>query len=115
MTCSAFAILVLVVWKRDFEVRNKGFSFCGHKERFAKTGKRKARSISRAWLDVAIRTDPRRGPFAREELPAMAVDARLMIGKLGNIGKGVFANGLPVLRREFVAGLAFEPVPLVDV
>ena len=46
----------------------------------------------------------------------MAVDARLVIGKLGNVGKSViFANGFPVLRRELVAGLAFEPVLLVEV
>ena len=115
MTRSAFAVLVLVVWKGDFEIGNKVFSFCRRKERFAKTGKRKARRISRARFDVAIRTDPRRGSFACEELPSMTVDARLMIGKLSDIGKGFFADDVPVLRRKLVTRLAFELVFLAGV
>ena len=46
----------------------------------------------------------------------MTVDARLVIGKLGNIGEGIlFANDIPIRRREFVTRLAFEPVLLVEV
>ena len=65
---------------------------------------------------MAIRTDPWRGSFAREELPSMAVDTRLVIGKLNDIRKGIlFADDVPVLRREFVTGPTFEPVLLVEV
>jgi hypothetical protein len=107
---------MLVVWKTDFEIGKKFFSFCRRKERFAKTGKRKAGRISRTRFDMAIRTDPWRRPLAREELPSMAVDARLVIGKLNDIRKGIlFADDVPVLRREFVTGPTFEPVLLVEV
>lgn len=96
VTSGAFAILMLVVRKRDFEIGNKVLPFRGRKERFAKTGKRKTRRIARTRLNVAIRTDLRRGSFAREELPAMTLDARLVIGKLSNIRKGVLANRFPI-------------------
>jgi len=110
------AVLVFVMRESDSEIRNKFFSPCRRPKRSAQTGKRKARRITRTCFDVAIRTDPRRGSFAREELPAMAVDTRLVIGKLSNIGKGIlFADDIPVLRRKFVTGLAFEPVVLVEV
>ena len=66
---------------------------------------------------MAVRTDPRRGSFARKELLTVTVDARLMIGKLGNVGKRIalFANEFPIRGRKLVARFARQPMLLVAV
>ena len=111
------AVLVFVVWKGDSEIRNKVSSPGRRPKRCAKTRKRKARRISRACFDVTIRTDARRRTFTRKELLPVTRDARLVLGKLGDIRKRValLAHGFPVVRRKFMTGLAFELVILVDV
>ena len=83
---------MFVFWEEDLELRNKVFPFC-------QAGKGKARSVSRAYLDVTVRTDPWRRPLAREELFPMTLDTRLMIRKLRNIRKGISlgANKFPIL------------------
>lgn len=59
---------------------------------------------------MAVRTNDRRRALAREELRAVAVEARIVFGKIRYIGKCViaFANFFPVLRGEFVARAAVE-------
>ena len=111
------AVLVFVMWKSDSEIRNKFFSPCRRPKRCAKTRKRKARRVSRARFDVAIRADARRGSFTRKELLPVTRDARLVFGKLGDIRKSValFAHGFPVWRGEFMTGLTLEPVLRVGV
>jgi len=92
------AVLVFVMRESDSEIRNKFFSPCRRPKRGAQTRKRKARRISRARFDVAIRADARRRPLTRKELRPVTGDARLVLGKLGDIRKSValFAHGFPV-------------------
>jgi hypothetical protein len=61
---------------------------------------------------VTIRADARRGSLACKELLPVTRDTRLVLGKLGDIGKSValFAHCFPVWRRKFMTGLTFEPV-----
>ena len=104
-----FAKLMLVVRKKHVEVRHEVSPFGRNQKWLAQTRKRKTRSVARAGFDVAIGTDARRGSFTRKELRTMTTDARLVTGKLGNVGKGlVLANSLPVRRGKLVTGPAFE-------
>src|SRR5215217_4761212 len=111
------AVLVFVMWKSDFEIRDKFSSPCRRPKRCAKTGKRKARRISWARFEVAIRADARRRSFTCKELLPVTGDARLVLWKLGDVRKSValFAHGFPIRRWEFMTGLTFEPVLIVGV
>src|SRR6185369_2206416 len=111
------AVLMFVMWKSDSEIRNKFFSPCRRPKRCAKTGKRKARRISRARFDVAIRADARRRSLTCKELRPVTGDARLVLGKLRDIRKSValFAHGFPVWRWKLMTGLTFETVLRVGV
>ncbi|HET6978918.1 MAG TPA: hypothetical protein VFI24_21480 [Pyrinomonadaceae bacterium] len=66
---------------------------------------------------MTVGTDPWCGSFACEELRAMTLEARLMIGKLGNIRESftLFANEFPIRRRKFVTGITLQLVVLVAV
>ena len=111
------AVLVFVVWESDFEIGNKLSSPRRRPKRCAKTRKRKTRRISRARFDVTVRADARRRSFTRKELLAVTGNTRLVLGKLGDIGKSValLAHGFPVWRGKFMTGLTFEPVLIVGV
>ena len=111
------AVLVFVMRESDSEIRNEFFPSCRGPKRFAKTRKWKARRISRARFDVAIRADARRRSLACKELRPMTGDAGLVLGKLRDIRKSValFAHGFPVWRGKFMTGLTLETVLRVGV
>lgn len=110
-------VLVFVQREEDLELRNKAFPFCRTQERLAQARKWKARRVARTCFDMAVRTDPRCGSFAREELRTMTLDARLMIWKLGNIRESItfFAHEFPIRRGKFVTGITLQLVVLVAV
>ena len=60
--------------------------------------------VIRRRFDVAVGADLRSGSLAREELLSMAIQARCMFGKLGNISKRcvAFTNFLPVFSGKLV-------------
>ena len=74
----------------------------------AKTGEQPAAGVFGAVLDVAVRTNNRRGSFAGKELFAMTIQAGSVLGEISDIRKRsvAFAHFLPVLSRKLVTGIA---------
>ena len=105
MTILTTRISVLVMWKKHAEIWNKPSALCRRKERFTKTRKRIPRRLSRSRSHMAVGTDTWNWPLTREELLPVTAQARLMLGILSHIRKGLitFAHLLPVLRRKCVA------------
>jgi hypothetical protein len=73
---------------------------------------REKESHSVAWrnCNMAIRTDLWRRSFSREELFPVTIQARCMVGKLGNVRKSriAFTNFLPIRGGKLVAGITCE-------
>src|SRR5688572_33095841 len=73
----------------------------------SETRKQKPYSIARRYRYVAIGTDSRSGPLAREELLPVAIKTRGMLGKLRDVRESgiAFADFLPVGSRKLVASI----------
>src|SRR6185503_11788734 len=78
MAVRAVRITMLVVWKRDPEIRYKPTCFHGCQERLAKTRKRKSSRIVRCGFHVTVQTNARHRPFASKELLPVTVQTRLV-------------------------------------
>ena len=93
-------VLMLVVGKLDQEL-----AWCGG------VPKREANIVSRRNLRVANRTDDRLRSF--EKLRTMATDACIVARVVGNVRKASYF--FPVVRRNFVAGVASSLMSLCGV
>lgn len=98
------------MWKADTELRDQLSSLQFWIGDIAKAGKEPACRIARTDGDMAVEANHRRGSFTREELFAMTIQARRVLGKIGDILESClsFAHFLPILRRNFVTRTAFQ-------
>ena len=104
MTRNTLLVLVFLMRKLNRKLRDVVARKLAGIDHITKTRKQKARRISRRRFHVTIRTDPRRRPFTREELPPVTIQTRRMLWKLGHIRKRrvAFADFLPVFGRKLV-------------
>src|SRR6185369_15491437 len=101
---------MLVMRKQNLELRHEALAEGRRQKRWAKTREQVPCSISRSHGHVAVGTDDGRGSLAREELRAMAIEARLVFRKISYVRKRIvaFADLFPIFRGKFVARVAVE-------
>ena len=101
---------VLVVGKAHDKFRDEVTTFPHRLGNVTKTGKKKARRVTRADGDVAVGTNQWRRTLARKELLAMTSQTRSVFGKFSDVGKRrlALADVFPILRGKLVAGVAYE-------
>ena len=99
MTILTTRISVLIMREKDAEIGDKVLPLCRYKKGFTKTRKGIPRRLDRSCFDVAVGTDPRNRPLAREELLAVTTQTGLMLRILSHIRKGLvtFAYLFPIL------------------
>lgn len=104
MTISAIGVSVLLMRKRDAEIRNKVACFHGRQKTLAQTRKRKPRSVVRGGVDVTVQTDARSRTLTGKELLPVTVETRLVFRILGDVRKSIvrFPSIFPILRWERV-------------
>ena len=102
LNVAAEYLRVFRMWKEHAKLRVQEL------RAIAKRGETIAILVPWRHLHVAIGTDPGRRALAREELLAMAVYARAVFRKFGDIRKGVIAgpNGFPVGGWKLVTTIA---------
>ena len=101
-TVLALRITVFVLGKHNLEVRNEFARFYSREKTLTATRKRKSSHVVRCGFDVAVQTDARHWPLAREELLPMTAQAGFVLWIFRHVGKSVVRLPcfFPVLRRE---------------
>src|SRR5262245_58249953 len=96
-------LLVLVVRKEHAEL-------AVFHVRLAKRWKGITSLVARRHPNMAIRTDRRRRPFAREELGAMTIETSIVRGKLSHVGKRsiTLPHVFPILGGKLVAAVTCD-------